>query len=115
MTSDKGQPFMKAAFQVTIATAFFMSVSSIGRAADPQLKVGIIGLDTSHVIAFTKDLNDPNAPPELAGCRVVAAYPKGSPDIEASTSRVPKYTEDIKKMGVEIVDSIDELLKRVDC
>jgi hypothetical protein len=106
---------MKTAFQLALALTFLMSVSSIGRAADPQLKLGIIGLDTSHVIAFTKDLNDPNAPPELAGCRVVAAHPKGSPDIEASTSRVPKYTEEIKKMGVEIVDSIDELLKRVDC
>ncbi len=51
---------------------------------------------------------------ELAGIRVVAAYPKGSPDIKSSVSRVPKYTEDVKKMGVEIVDSIPELLKKVD-
>jgi hypothetical protein len=92
-----------------------MSLSLPSLAADPPLKVGIIGLDTSHVLAFTKELNDPKAPPELAGCRVVAAYPKGSPDIESSTSRVPKYTEDVRKLGVEIVDSIDELLKRVDC
>jgi hypothetical protein len=106
---------MKTAFRLALAAILLMSLSSLGNAADPQIKVGIIGLDTSHVLAFTKDLNDPKAPPELAGCRVVAAYPKGSPDIESSTSRVPKYTEDIKKMDVEIVDSIDELLKRVDC
>ena len=81
----------------------------------PELKVGIIGLDTSHVIAFTKVLNDPKAAPEVAGCRVVAAYPKGSPDIESSVSRVPKYTKQMEGMGVEIVASIDELLKRVDC
>jgi predicted dehydrogenase len=92
-----------------------MSISTPTLAADPQLKIGIIGLDTSHVTAFTKELNNPQAPPELAGCRVVAAYPKGSPDIESSLSRVPKYIEDEKKMGVEIVDSIDDLLKRVDC
>ena len=85
-------------------------------AADPPpLKVGVIGLDTSHVIAFTKVLNDDKAAPEVANCRVVAAYPKGSPDIESSTSRVPGYVEQMKGLGVEIVDSIDELLKRVDC
>ena len=79
-----------------------------------SIKVGIIGLDTSHAIAFTKVLNDPQAPADVAGCRVVAAYPKGSPDIESSVSRVPAYTEEIRKLGVKIVDSIDELLSQVD-
>ena len=37
------------------------------------LRAGIIGLDTSHVTAFTKLLNAPDAKPELAGVRVVAA------------------------------------------
>jgi len=78
------------------------------------IRVGIIGLDTSHAIAFTKILNDENAKDDVAGCRVVAAYPKGSPDIESSVSRVPKYTEQIQTYGVEIVDSIDELLGKVD-
>lgn len=105
---------MKTAFQIVLVT-LIMSISLLSRAADPQIKVGIIGLDTSHVIAFTKELNSPNAAPELAGCRVVAAYPKGSPDIESSTKRVPGYIEEIKKLDVEIVGSIDELLKRVDC
>jgi predicted dehydrogenase len=79
-----------------------------------DLRAGIIGLDTSHVIAFTKLLNDPAAQDDLAGCRVVAAYPKGSPDIESSVSRVPGYTKQLQAMGVEIVDSIDQLLKKVD-
>lgn len=79
-----------------------------------ETKVGVIGLDTSHSIAFTKALNDPNAAPDLAGFPVVAAYPKGSLTIESSYSRIPKYTEQMKKMGVEIVDSIDELLDKVD-
>src|SRR4051812_14247195 len=93
-----------------------MSLGSKLVAADlPELKVGIIGLDTSHAIAFTKELNDPQVKEDLAHCRVVAAYPKGSPDIESSISRVPGYIEEVKKSGVEIVDSIDELLKRVDC
>ena len=85
------------------------------RAEEPKvIRVGIIGLDTSHATAFTRILNDPKAPPELANCRVVAAYPQGSPDIKSSVERVPGYTEEVKKLGVEIVDSIDALLAKVD-
>jgi hypothetical protein len=79
-----------------------------------ELRVGIIGLDTSHSVAFTQILNDPQAKEDVAHCRVVAAYPKGSPDIPSSTSRVPGYTEEVKKHGVEIVDSIETLLTKVD-
>ncbi|WP_298866470.1 family 16 glycoside hydrolase [uncultured Gimesia sp.] len=86
----------------------------LAEGAKKELKAGIIGLDTSHAIAFTKMLNTGNPTGELAGIRIVAAYPKGSPDIKSSYERVPKYTEQVKKMGVEIVDSIDELLKKVD-
>jgi predicted dehydrogenase/sugar lactone lactonase YvrE len=78
------------------------------------LKIGIIGLDTSHVIAFTKAINAEKPKPEFADCRVVAAYPKGSPDIESSTSRVEGYTKQVSEMGVEIVPSIEELLTKVD-
>lgn len=87
----------------------------IAQDGETPIRVGIIGLDTSHSIAFTKVLNDPDATEDVARCKVVCAYPQGSPDIESSTSRVPGYTEEMKKMGVEIVDSIDELLKRCDC
>lgn len=83
-------------------------------AAPKELRAGVIGLDTSHVIAFCKAFNDPDVKEDLAHCKVVAAYPKGSPDIESSTKRVPEYTAKVKELGVEIVDSIDELLKRVD-
>jgi hypothetical protein len=86
---------------------------SISFAAEP-IRVGVIGLDTSHAPAFVKVLNDPKAEPDVAGFRVVAAYPPGSKDIPSSTKRVPQYTADLKKLGVEIVESIDELLKRVD-
>jgi WD40 repeat protein len=82
--------------------------------AAKTLRAGIIGLDTSHVIGFTKLLNAETPAEGHAGCRVVAAYPKGSPDIESSVSRVPNYTEEIQELGVEIVDSIPALLERVD-
>jgi predicted dehydrogenase len=77
-------------------------------------RVGIIGLDTSHSIAFTKSLNAPDALPELKGYKVVAAYPKRSADIESSVKRIAGYTEDVKKLGVEITGSIEDLLRKVD-
>lgn len=105
--------FCPRIFLTLVVSAMFAPLAA---AADPPvIKVGIIGLDTSHAIAFAKELNNPQAAEDVARCRVVAAYPKGSPDIESSTKRVPEYIDSIKKLDVEIVDSIDELLKRVDC
>ena len=79
------------------------------------IRIGMIGLDTSHVPAFTKLFNDPKAAGELAGFRVVAAFPGGSPDVKASYTRVKMFTKQIEEnYGVEIVGSIEELLKKVD-
>ena len=44
-------------------------------ASAADLRIGIIGCDTSHVPAFTKAFNDPKATGDLAGFRVVAAFP----------------------------------------
>jgi predicted dehydrogenase len=97
---------------VTLTIAF----AATSQAADDgkPIRLGIIGLDTSHAVAFAKELNSDKAAADIANCRVVAAYPKGSPDIESSTKRVPGYTEEVKKLGVEIVDSIEALLTKVD-
>jgi hypothetical protein len=77
-------------------------------------RVGIIGLDTSHSVAFTKALNDPSPDPAFNGYRIVAAYPRGSNDIKSSVDRIPGYTEDVKKLGVEITGSLQELIDKVD-
>jgi predicted dehydrogenase len=80
-----------------------------------DLKLGLIGLDTSHVTAFTKLLNDASDPNHVPGGKVVAAFKGGSPDIESSWSRVEGYTEQLRKeYGVAIVDSIDALCEQVD-
>ncbi|MEO8494073.1 MAG: Gfo/Idh/MocA family oxidoreductase [Planctomycetota bacterium] len=101
-------------YRPLLALAFLFS-TSISFAEDAkQIRIGIIGLDTSHCIAFTKLLNAENPAPEIANCPVVAVYPKGSPDIESSVVRVPDYTRQIQELGVDVVDSIDELLTRVD-
>ncbi|WP_046314841.1 Gfo/Idh/MocA family protein [Pontibacter korlensis] len=77
-------------------------------------RIGIIGLDTSHSIAFTKAFNAPDAGPEFSGYRVVAAYPHGSKDIQESVERIPGYTQEVQKYGVRVVDSIKRLLADVD-
>jgi predicted dehydrogenase len=88
---------------------------AVGDEPSKPLRAGIIGLDTSHVVAFTQLLNAKEPKPELAGVRVVAAYPGGSPDVKSSRDRVAGYTQDLRdKFGVAIVGSIDELLTQVD-
>lgn len=104
------------------AVGFLLLPTSLSMAANPnrpeseRLRVGVIGLDTSHVIAFTKAFQQAGPDDaDLSGFDVVAAYPFGSADIESSASRIPKYTADMKALGVEIVDTIEQLLKQVDC
>jgi hypothetical protein len=83
--------------------------------AETGKRIGIIGLDTSHAPAFARTFNARNAPAEdYRGFRVVAAFPRGSRDIESSTSRVPGYIQDMQEMNVAVVDSIPALLKQVD-
>lgn len=98
----------------TTILAVALALLAVSNSHAQNIRAGIIGLDTSHVLAFTKTLNTDPQKPEVMGVRLVAAYPKGSPDIEGSVSRVPDYTEKVKAMGVEIVDSIDALMDKVD-
>jgi hypothetical protein len=91
----------------------FLVCSFTAAAAD--LKLGIIGTDTSHVPAFTKVLNDPKAKDHVDGAKVVAAFKGGSKDLTNSWGRVDKYAEQIEKEhGVKIYDSIEAMCKDVD-
>ena len=64
---------------------------------DKVIRIGMIGLDTSHVTAFTETINNPGAKGHVPGARVVAAFKGGSPDIESSISRVDGYTKTLKE------------------
>ncbi len=78
------------------------------------IEVGIIGLDTSHVVAFTKIINTGDEGP-LQNVKVVAAFAGGSPDLPISADRLEGFTKTLRdEFKVEIVDSIDQLLKKVD-
>jgi Oxidoreductase family, NAD-binding Rossmann fold len=92
----------------------FLAFALCAPAAD--LRVGVIGTDTSHVPSFAKLLNgDPGAPDHIAGAHVVAAYKGGSPDLPDSIGRVDQFAEELEtKYGVEIVPDIPTLLSKVD-
>ncbi|MDG1833119.1 MAG: gfo/Idh/MocA family oxidoreductase [Verrucomicrobiota bacterium] len=80
-----------------------------------DLRIGLIGLDTSHVIAFTKIINDPKATGPLAKAKVVAAFKGGSRDIPSSADRIDKYTETLtNEYGLKLYPTIAELCKNVD-
>lgn len=87
---------------------------AVAQPATGDLRIGIIGLDTSHVIAFSKIINGENPPENLKGARIVAAFPGGSPDLPSSADRVEGFTQQIRAMDIEIVDTIEELLPKVD-
>lgn len=105
--------------QTTAMATAALAMPSWGSAAGTRnvsagKRIGIIGLDTSHSIEFTKWFNRSDAGHETGGYKVVCAYPPGSRDIKESVSRIEPYTNDIKKYGVSIVGSISELLEQAD-
>ncbi len=80
-----------------------------------EIRVGIIGTDTSHVIEFSRIFNDASDPDHVPGVRIVAAYKGGSEDVESSRTRVDKYAQELHdKWKIEIVDSIPKLCSMVD-
>lgn len=80
-----------------------------------QLKIGLIGLDTSHVPAFTGLLNDADHPFHSEGGHVVAAFPGGSDDFALSRDRVAGFTDEIReKYGVEMLDSPAAVAQKCD-
>jgi hypothetical protein len=103
-------------FQAASCMTLLLLVAAAAKAQESPprvLRAGMIGLDTSHVIAFTREINKPNQTADLAGLRIVAGYPGGT-DFPPSATRVEKFTEELRGMGIEIVDSIPALLAKVD-
>ncbi|MFN0167717.1 MAG: Gfo/Idh/MocA family protein [Bryobacteraceae bacterium] len=83
--------------------------------AAAELRLGIVGTDTSHVIAFASLLNDPMSPDYVPGARITTAYKGGSKDLESSYSRVDKYADELKKKwNVQLMPDIASLCRRVD-
>lgn len=112
--SIRRRDFIKTTAATGLGLSIGGSLFAGTKRQDSGKKVGIIGLDTSHSLAFAKALNSSEAGAEYKGYNVVAAYPYGSKKIKSSAERIPGYIEDIKKLDVAIVGSIQELLKEVD-
>ena len=96
-----------------LAFAALVLIPTFSNAAD--LRLGIVGTDTSHVIGFAAVFNDPASPERVEGARIVAAYKGGSPEFPPSRDRIDGFTRTLHdKYGIEIVDTIAELCSRVD-
>ena len=111
--------FLTYLFSAGMATMSAISIitcsGEVARADEPSLplKAGIIGLD-AHALPWTKIINDPKASGQLAELVVVAGYPGGSPDIPQSMELLKGRVGPMAELGVEIVDSIEDLLDKVD-
>ena len=80
-----------------------------------DLRLGIVGTDTSHVLTFTEALHDTSSAQHVPGARVVVAFKGGSPDLPDSATRVEGLAKELQtRFGVTIVDSLAELLTQVD-
>jgi hypothetical protein len=103
----------QSATQAAKQTAIVLLIAA--SACHAELRLGIIGTDTSHVTAFSKILNDEMSPDHVPGAKIVAAYKGGSKDVESSASRVDKYAEELRtQWKVEIVRDIPALCRKVD-
>jgi hypothetical protein len=99
--------------KLNILSVILIAAASAAFGAD--LRIGIIGTDTSHVPAFTELLNNASAKDHVPGGRVVAAFKGGSSDVPESASRVDGYAKTLQdKYGVKLYDSIEEMCKNVD-
>ena len=77
-----------------------------------SLRIGLIGLDTSHVVALTELLN--GQAPLPPGARVTCAFPAGRPDWRLSSSRIGGFTERVKSLGVEILSNAETVARNSD-
>jgi len=112
LRSTIGARFIVPGLGLCLMSAGCLSQATPG---EQPLRLGLVGLDTSHVLAFTSILNDPNNSEHVPGAKVVAGFKGGSPDLPSSWDRVEEYTKQLQdRYGVEIVDSIPALCEKVD-
>ena len=114
MQNINRRKFISTSTITGLGLALTHSLPAISLSKNKGKRIGIIGLDTSHSTAFVEALNALTPDAAYDGYKVVATYPQGSKTIKSSYERIPAYTEQVKKLGVEIVDSIKELLTKVD-
>lgn len=94
-----------------IFAGFFLVSGCFGA----DLRLGIVGTDTSHSVEFTKLFNDAASNGHVPGARVVAAFRGGSPDVAASRDRIEQFSTELKETWhIPFVTRIAELCPLVD-
>jgi hypothetical protein len=97
-----------------LLAAIFACVPS-DAAHGQDLKLGILGTDSSHAVEFTRILNDPSAVDHVVGAKIVVAYRGGSPTLPFSRDRIVKFTETLQKTwSIPFVPSIGDLCAKSD-
>lgn len=79
------------------------------------MRIGIIGFDTSHAVEFTKRINHIGISEDhwVYGAKVTVGCPCG-PSSFASEDIIAQRTQVLREFGVEIVDSPEEVIGKVD-
>lgn len=97
------------------ALVLVFGLSATVRAEDPAspIRVGIIGLD-AHAVPWTKIIADPNSPAPIHDLKIVVATPAFSPDIPFSADNIENNIREMKSLGVEIVETVDEVIAKCD-
>ena len=79
------------------------------------MKIGLIGLDTSHSEIFTRLLNDEMDPYHVKGGTITHTIPAYSKDLPISSERFPAYFETVTtKYGVHPIEDVEEFMNIVD-
>jgi predicted dehydrogenase len=98
-------------FVYTLPVVTVFSASSTPPAA--PIKVGIVGLD-AHAVPWTEIIHGPKAAAPISDLRIVAAVTAHSADIPFSKDNIEKNTARMRELGVEICDTIEQMLPKVD-
>ncbi len=109
-------PTRRTASWITFSTCcILLMILSASCAFASDLRLGIIGTDTSHVVEFTKLLNDASVPGHVSGAVVVAAFKGGSQDVPLSRDRVDGFSKELQeKWHIQFVKQIRDLCPLVD-
>ncbi len=98
---------------LSAAMIFLAAVGNSSAQEKPFIRIGIVGLD-AHGVPWTQILTNSKTDPAIREMKVVAAVPTFSPDIPFSADNIQKNIQAMRDMGVEIVDSIEAMLPKVD-
>ena len=92
---------------------FFLPTTSLQLSDQTMLRLGIVDLDSSHSVEFSRRFNHAGVDREqwVEGAQVVAAWSGGS---MMAPERVAGFQAELESIGIPIVDSREQLMERID-